>query len=142
MLNLILTLSNAHALLGFWTFRRAPLASSLLLIAGFASALYHSVEQQKHSMSGLWGGPHHHTACLLFDRVAALSLGGYLLFYIPRTPSALGLGCSALIFCALSELPWKFQLFRDPVFERNWYFCWHLLWHLSAFHFTFLCLSV
>lgn len=141
LLNLALTVSNVGAFGAALAFQSDKIAQFLILFAGLASIFYHSVEQGKHSMPGLWGDPCRHKNYLLCDRLGAAALCCYLFLSVRPLKIAYFV---PLIFLVLSEIPWKLYelgyckaLSRHLVMERYWYAFWHMIWHLHAFQTAF-----
>lgn len=143
--NLILTITNLYGLRAIWN---TSLTTRYFVgTAIISSMIYHSVEQEKHSMSGLWGTCREHHICVWIDRFFAVALGIICLCSLDLY-RILSWGIPALCTLGLSEVPWILHKYFQVRWigkylwlEHYWYVFWHSLWHILAFHAVFLTTS-
>lgn len=142
-------MSNLYGIFAVLAWPLASPGQFLTFFAVFFSIIYHVIEVRKHGMPGIKpfanGSQHQHEICINLDRIAAGSLGCYLTFLIWNSSqwSLFFLGAIAISFNLLSELfrwhePLKefFSLSAEEV--TWWYVIWHSLWHIAAFHVTWM----
>lgn len=137
MENLIVSSTNLYAILPIITsfkygYYNYTIVISLSMIA---SIIYHMIEHHKHNMTGL--GSHsllEHQVCLNFDRFFA-GLSFLYGFFINKDPTNFLINNSQVILIALLSL-----FISEKLVKKNFYIITHSIWHIYAFHISYLAI--